>query len=104
MINQEEFFEKVKTFYESHTKSETLKEFNISNRKLYEMFRFYNYTKPKDKYIRTKTSSHESYLERGKKSSKTQKKNWENKSQEEKMGGFVEVYDCGQSTYIWRKQ
>ena len=89
MINEQlrdrGFFEKVKAFYESHTAWQTTEEFGITKKQLNKLLSFFGYKKPKELYIRTKTPSHEEYLERGKKSSQTQKTTWENKTEEEKV-------------------
>ena len=88
MINEKlrdkEFFEEVKAFYSAHTAWQTVEEFGITKKQLAKLLKFFNYRKPKELYIRTKTPTHEEYVQRGIKSSHTQKANWENKSEEEK--------------------
>ena len=88
MINKKlrdhEFFNSVVSYYENHIGEDTCKEFNLTKKQLYKLLKNFNYTKPKESYIRTKNPTHEVYLLRGQKSSQTQKKSWENKSQKEK--------------------
>lgn len=83
-LRDKEFFDRVVSFYENHIGEETCKEFNITKKQLYKLLNNFGYKKPKEKYIRTKTPSHESYVERGKLSSKKQKLAWENKTDREK--------------------
>ena len=73
---------------ENHSFLETVSFFNLDNRKhLILLLKYYNIHKdPKmvAKYTK-RTRSHESYIEGGIKSSKTQKENWKSKSQIEKQ-------------------
>lgn len=75
--------EKIVEFYSTHSRKETLEHFGISQTSFYRIIG--DYKKPKEaiKY-NNKGRTHESYVNGGKKSALTQKKNWENKSDTEK--------------------
>lgn len=80
-------------FYKTHNQQETLAFYNIRNvkqlRKLLEYFNYdFSFKKTLNKG-KPATRSHESYVAGGKKSSETQKTNWENKTDEEKQAWSV---------------
>lgn len=75
-------------FYTEHTTKEILTYFNIPNEKIvYKILKYFNYdfSKSKPSHFKGKAStrSHESYISGGKKSSETQKQNWDKKNQDE---------------------
>lgn len=74
--------EDLRSYYRNHLKSDTADHFKVSEQQLYYILKFYGIKKDM-KGISTRT--HDSYLEGGKKSSKTQKESWCNKSDREKL-------------------
>lgn len=78
-------------FYNTHSYKETLIKFGIKSykqlKKILEKIDYDFSYKKEHSIIKGKPSarSHESYVEGGKKSGETQKRNWENKSEEEKL-------------------
>ncbi len=84
-VTAEEFI----NFYIYHNQKETLEHFGLrTTKQLTKVLKLFNYdfSKPKPSKFKGKPAarSHESYLLGGQKSAKTQKQNWENKSEEEK--------------------
>lgn len=75
-------------FYYTHSEKDTIEHFKLKNKKiLRKILSQLNYDSSKKiSVLKGKKSSrtHESYVNGGKKSGETQKKNWKNKSQEEK--------------------
>lgn len=84
-VKPEEFI----NFYLYHNQAETMAEYGIRTikqlTKILKLFE-YDFSKPKPSKFKGKQAarSHESYVAGGKKSSETQKQNWEAKSEEEK--------------------
>lgn len=77
------------SFYLYHNQKETIEHFGLRTvKQLTKILKLFNYdfSKPKPSRFKSKAAvrSHESYLAGGQKSAKTQKQNWQNKSEEEK--------------------
>lgn len=88
-IPAEEFIE----YYKTHNQKETLHNYNIrTTKQLAKILKHFNYDFSFKKSLnkgKPASRSHESYVEGGKKSSITQKRNWELKSEEEKEAWAV---------------
>jgi hypothetical protein len=88
-VSPEEFI----NFYKTHNQKETLAKYNIRTTKiLTKILKYFNYDFSYKKCLnkgKPATRSHESYIIGGKKSGETQKKNWENKSEEEKAAWSI---------------
>lgn len=79
--------EEIEKYYiiENHKKSECLVYFNLSNRKFSELLKQFNIHKDRSLVMKNaKRRSHESYILAGKKSAETQKKHWQEKSEDDK--------------------
>ena len=83
-VPAEEFID----YYKTHNQKETLTKYGIrTTKQLTKILTYFNYDFSFKKSLnkgKPASRSHESYIEGGKKSSETQKKNWETKTDEEK--------------------
>lgn len=88
-ISAEEFID----YYKTHNQKDTLAKYNIRTiKQLTKILKHFNYDFSFKKSLnkgKPASRTHESYIEGGKKSSDTQKRNWELKSEEEKEAWSV---------------
>lgn len=94
-VKPEDFIE----FYLYHNQKETIAEYGLrTTKQLTKILTLFNYdfSKPKPSKYKGKAAarSHESYVAGGKKSSETQKQNWEAKSDEEKEAWCTKQKDA----------